>query len=376
MAAGRPARRLAAAVLLFGAAGGLLYLPGRGRDGATAAAAAGSQCTFFVYNLSRAHPGMGWAERFEPGDTAGFTFPETRRKFPDAAGCPDCYRHTHPYNITTCCFDNREQRPPEPPSRWTVPHHHLQTPRAFHRRVLLHPRRTSDPSRASLYFVPMTSEHWCCSSRGNWEHLSAITDVMRRQNPAFDSTRDRHFVALGRTSDMYSSLARSTHYRGTWLEAATKYVSEVYPGDDPTWRPLPYFSYSGPWKEGRKLPMHTGTRRRLLASASFQNRMTQTILSGRLRHWLTKQCQDSADCGGWFQKDQGEQPAADTLRMYRNSVFVLSPTGDSYARSATIDALLQGAIPVLFHRSSFPWVRQVPHPERVALFLSVVDSPN
>ena len=54
--------------------------------------------------------------------------------------------------------------------------------------------------------------------------------------------------------------------------------------------------------------------------------------------------------------DFAKEPVLDIVELYLSSTFCLQPMGDSVSRKATIDSLLLGCIPVLFHaRQAVQW---------------------
>eukprot|EP00756_Hemistasia_phaeocysticola_P013548 Hpha_TRINITY_DN15287_c1_g15::TRINITY_DN15287_c1_g15_i2::g.68021::m.68021 len=286
----------------------------------------GRDCKVFVYNLSHTQPGMSFAEDFEPGEKAGFEYPEMRHKFTEVLGCQECgsWETTHPYELRTCCekkWKRRKDKRKKEPLDWVIPNHHMQQPRVVHRRLLLHPARTTSPKDADLFFIPVSSEHLGTGPRPATV-IPLLEKALRAQNPNLDRTSHRHFLTPGRTADMYAAVPTSQKYQeAPWFRDAALFVSETFPGNPPNWYPLPYFSFSGAWEPGKKNGVEMGRgkkRRKWLVCASFQDRIAEFVVGGQQRRWIARMCLERPQlCKTWIGQGQGEQSPEEVLKMYR-----------------------------------------------------------
>jgi hypothetical protein len=143
--------------------------------------------------------------------------------------------------------------------------------------------------------------------------------------------------------------------------------------DDATSQPLPLFT-SVPWvskvhvsaRSRRPFPwQHPQRIRRMLVACYVGRRALRGTPMQRgvatLRNVLIDRCRSAPrDCAFATPDVRGARwdSMLAGLRLYWDATFCLMPGGDTVSRTAIVDALLMGCIPVLFHegqRHQWPW---------------------
>ncbi|KAG6481677.1 xyloglucan galactosyltransferase XLT2-like [Zingiber officinale] len=236
----------------------------------------------------------------------------------------------------------------------------------FHRRILGHRCRTTDPSVATAFYVPFyaglaIAKHlWSTgsSSRDRDNDGALLLRWIKDQLPWQRSGGWDHFIVLGRiTWDFRRS--REGDWGGNFLympgmENVTRLLIERNPWDSKDVG-IPYPT--------RFHPRTAGDVREWQRFVLSRNRSTLFGFAGALRAavkddfrgLLMRECTRAGsgqcrhvDCGS----GRCGNRSAETMGLFLDSVFCLQPRGDSFTRRSMFDCMLAGTVPVLFWRRS------------------------
>nr|CAD1831195.1 unnamed protein product [Ananas comosus var. bracteatus] len=192
----------------------------------------------------------------------------------------------------------------------------------FHRRLLTHRCRTTDPSAATAFYIPFyaglaVGRYILSANATNSDRdhdCSLLLSWIRRQAPYRRSNGSDHFIAIGRI---------------TW---------DFRRPPDGDWGSN-FFNMPG---------MENVTR--LIIERSSSRRFRDDF-----RGLLLKECAAAGntlcravDCDG----SRCANRNAATMSLFLDSTFCLQPNGDSFTRRSMFDCMVAGAIPVLFFRES------------------------
>ncbi|KAK1274327.1 hypothetical protein QJS04_geneDACA020644 [Acorus gramineus] len=236
----------------------------------------------------------------------------------------------------------------------------------FHRRILHHRCRTSDPSSASAFYIPFyaglavgkylwSSNH---TSRDRDFHCEKLLRWVSHQEPYRRSDGWDHFIMLGRiTWDFRRSRSGNSDWGSSFLympgmSNVTRLLIERNPWD-PFDVGVPYPTGFHPRSESdiREWQAHILSKRRstLFAFAGA----TRSTIKNDFRGVLLRQCEAAegrcraVDCGG---KRCTKSGAAAAVELFLDSEFCLQPRGDSFTRRSMFDCMIAGAVPVFFWR--------------------------
>jgi len=307
-------------------------------------------------------------------------------------------------------------------------HHHLGY--YFHKRALEDPRRVSDPTNATVFFVDFSqvTEDWRGLNVTFYDRLSA---ALKAENSRFGpATYAAHswvryrptmsllkpgnveYVGWQRLAIKFTHGLASLGELGSIVERnfRTARARDLSPaGVDRVpnprsmtkrfvlppltvlreWVAVPYASIFNGWRGMRRgdLPMVAAlqNKRPLLAAGVWAPRRAveshaytaDNPHSGTQREVLARMCGDRLKlCRIVNMKEnkhrKGQYNIADLVELMEHTVFMLQPIGDCFTRKASFDAMAVGAIPVVFDPRSFDMMWHAPNPEEFA----VVIEPN
>ncbi|KAL5215625.1 hypothetical protein ABZP36_007026 [Zizania latifolia] len=245
-----------------------------------------------------------------------------------------------------------------------------------HRRLLSHRCRTTDPARATAFFVPFyaglaVGRHlWAtnatdadrdkdCVALLSWLHAQPYY----KRSHGWD-----HFIALGRIT---WDFRRSPD--GGWggsflimpgLANITRLVIERDPWDAmDIGIPYPTGFHPRTADDVRVWQQYAASRPRpkLFAFAGAP----RSAIKGDFRALLLEECQAAGDACGALDCGEGKCIKQNELvmQLFLGSRFCLQPRGDSFTRRSLFDCMVAGAVPVLFWRRSaylqYAWYVQV-----------------
>lgn len=269
------------------------------------------------------------------------------------------------------------------------------TAATFYQRALVDACRVVDPRAASLFFIPafLDVKHhgsFCgafrprrdarCSPDGLQRRLAEVRDAAGR---AFVEARNGtdHFVItprFGLESDSRPMV--ELDLRAAWLGGAARLAVEDSIGGNrwplramPMYRSVPYTSmvHSAGGRRWSELPWRDAHAARPLLAAAFfdvpkRGARHPPPAAIALRRALADACAaNTLECAHLLPRDlrrstnsTGTRGVVAIADLYRRATFCLQPMGESVSSKSTIDALLLGCIPVLFHdgqRQQWPW---------------------
>ncbi|KAK8963093.1 hypothetical protein KSP40_PGU009512 [Platanthera guangdongensis] len=235
----------------------------------------------------------------------------------------------------------------------------------FHRRILAHRCRTTNPSAASAFYIPFyggiaVGKHLWSSNSTTDERDRASADLLRwmdsQESWRKSGGRD-HFIALGRiTWDFRRSHDRD--WGGSFLHMpgmanVTRLLIERNPWDErDVGVPYPTGFHPRTAKEVRAWQNFVLSRPRskLFSFAGA----ARAGINNDFRGLLLSECAAAGDACRAVDCSGGRcgNRSAETLSLFLDSVFCLQPRGDSYTRRSMFDCMVAGAIPVIFWRRS------------------------
>ena len=256
-----------------------------------------------------------------------------------------------------------------PDDGWFLTWHFSLFSSLFNRLKRSH-RRTRDPDKASLFFIPYdlgldgyTNQDTCSNSRRCTNGLPQR--LMEKLGKSKYFTRHGgadHVVmwSLGQyhpwphngcdifMRDFCAKCAITCYWMDPTKEN-NRFVSMPFPSG--------YHWYPGikniPWERNPYKP-------RDLTAVYIGSTQTLNPAHTKIRRAMTTQCEAHKDCH-WLKLSHNSKDTnlAEFLTSYRRSVFCLLPPGDDPARKAVSDAILSGCIPVIFEVATlfnqYPW---------------------
>lgn len=222
-------------------------------------------------------------------------------------------------------------------------------------RLVHHPCRTENPSKADLFFIGAFSARFLNTIRLHptftlAQHLNMLTIANRTLISRCNGLD--HFIIQPRNGAPYERTPFvELDYTDVALRATRRLAIETpmarstYPGTyhaEPFYFGVPYPSGirgGTPWKRA----LGTG----VAAGFGMHGAMW------RLRHRLRRECRVAEECT-WIDESDGKR----LYGAYERASLCLQPPGDSVTRRGVIDAILLGCLPVLFHEgqaSQWPW---------------------
>ena len=263
----------------------------------------------------------------------------------------------------------------------------------FFARAMAHPCRTLDPKYADLFFIPAFTDKFqgrrevCADGKGNGSKVcsrDSLFERMETQAPGFLRARGGrdHIVLVPKHGYGYD-LVVSFEFRVTdaRLGKAMRFCMEegdihyTWPG--PRTRgffrstPFPSLVHASSGTPWSRMPWRNQPQRDILVAIAFNAVHTAGPAVGQLNHLrraLHNSCEaakDSSICTILPLSPTAVQIKGYHMRLLGRiaainwrSTFCLQPVGDACTRKATIDALLFGCIPVLFHvcqTLQWPW---------------------
>lgn len=263
----------------------------------------------------------------------------------------------------------------------------------FFARAMTHPCRTLDPAMADLFFIPAFTdafhgEHICadqlgrhnCSRNRMFERLEMAAPGRLRARNGSD-----HIILSPRHGFHYDvSVSYELRLTDSRLGNAIRFAMEEGDADYPWPGPqrvkrffrstpfpsLVHASSDAPWDA---LPWRTTdrARRSVLIAIAFNAVHKAGPAVGQLntlRDRLLRSCQVAGDPSVCTLlplsptnvqiKGYHMHLLSNVVKLYWRSTFCLMPVGDACTRKATMDALLLGCIPVIFHPCQalqWPW---------------------
>ncbi|XP_038699445.1 probable xyloglucan galactosyltransferase GT17 isoform X2 [Tripterygium wilfordii] len=234
----------------------------------------------------------------------------------------------------------------------------------FHARVLNHPCRTRDPSRASLFYVPFYGGLHASSMFREPNHalrddlavrlvdyLQSITWWHRNHG------RD-HFITLGRTAWDFMREDGGPDFGANRLlnlppvKNMSVLTVERQPWQGHNQHGIPYPSYFHPMTSQSMLTWQEkiahSQRPHLF---SFIGGPRKGVEKAAIRDELINQCSRSRKCKLLKCENNGRNNCHEpkrVLEIMMKSEFCLQAPGDSFTRRSTFDAVLAGCVPVFF----------------------------
>lgn len=236
----------------------------------------------------------------------------------------------------------------------------------FHARMENHPCRTTDPTRADLFYVPFYGGLYASSKFRDpdlaqrdalavelVEYLGGST--WWRRNGGRD-----HFLVLGRTSWDFMRLSNSGPDFGanSLLDLPRIQNMSVLTVERQPWRGgpnqqgIPYSTYFHPSTLDELLSWQYRTAHSARPFLfSFIGGKRKGPGKAAIRDDLISQCSKSTTCQlmKCGASSKCHEPDA-LLQVMMSSRFCLQAPGDSFTRRSTFDAILSGCIPVFFSR--------------------------
>lgn len=266
-------------------------------------------------------------------------------------------------------------------------------------RAMTYVCRTTDPSMADVFFIPVFTANKgrmshvpCadnCSKENFFARLNAIRHIDNSSNTSyFDRFRGAdHFVVSGQQGCPFAlrPVNEMTHFSkrmGLTMHFAVEQHlpslgrAESWP-TPPQYRPLSkyyslpwassvHFAASTPWSD---LTWRSKHKRSILASGVFSLGL-HTLSQRDLRFTLNASCapRPAHICtilnpAQRLEERDGDRAAnanspngpLQIAHLYFRSTFCLQPIGDGATRAGILDSLLLGCIPVLFHPAQLQW---------------------
>ncbi|PRQ48771.1 putative exostosin [Rosa chinensis] len=229
----------------------------------------------------------------------------------------------------------------------------------FHARLLNHPCRTYDPTRATLFYVPYYGGLHV-SSKFRERNLTArdeldvsLVDYLQSQSTWQKHNGKDHFITLGRiVRDFTSSwIGAGRLLKLAGVENMSVLIIERNPFKGSNQHGIPYPSYFHPstWQEMStwQTKMRETHRHHLFSFIGAKRR------KAAIRNEFIKQCGESTrcmllNCRGSNEEARKCQEPSEVLKVMSESVFCLQAPGDSFTRRSTFDSVLAGCIPVFF----------------------------
>ncbi|KAL9255158.1 Xyloglucan galactosyltransferase XLT2-like protein [Drosera capensis] len=235
----------------------------------------------------------------------------------------------------------------------------------FHRRILRHRCRTSNPGSATAFYIPFYAG--LAVGRYLWaDHQGSVADRdrdcdellqwIRGHGDQFNRSRGwDHFITMGRiTWDFRRSKENEWGSHCIYshgMENVTRLLIERNPWD--------YFDVAVPYPTGFH-PERDADVIRWQALVRSRQRKTlfcfagasRGVIKNDFRGTLLSQCRDAlgacrvVDCAG----NRCANGTSEVLETFLDSRFCLQPRGDSFTRRSIFDCMVAGAIPVFFWR--------------------------
>lgn len=235
----------------------------------------------------------------------------------------------------------------------------------FHRRLLTHRCRTTDPSAATAFYIPFyaglaVGRYILSANATNSDRdhdCSLLLSWIRRQAPYRRSNGSDHFIAIGRITWDFRRPPDgdwgSNFFNMPGMENVTRLIIERSSGDDKdVGIPYPTGFHPRSVDDVRAWQQFILNRSRstLFGFAGSSRRFRDDF-----RGLLLKECAAAGntlcravDCDG----SRCANRNAATMSLFLDSTFCLQPNGDSFTRRSMFDCMVAGAIPVLFFRES------------------------
>lgn len=236
----------------------------------------------------------------------------------------------------------------------------------FHERMKRYRCLTTDPSRATAFYVPFYAG-FDMSRHVRDRNLTARDDTgielvkFLRSKPQWKKRGGRdHFMVIGRIARDFMRLQDSPKAWGNKLlflpemKNMSSLFIEAQPKDQ-NQHGIPYPSYFHPRNRSeidRWQKRMRSKRRPFLFS--FAGAPRPKLDRASIRDQILEQCSSSARCE-LLRCQKGESicnEPSEVMRLFTNSVFCLQPQGDSFTRRSIFDSMLGGCIPVFFTEHS------------------------
>jgi Exostosin family len=236
----------------------------------------------------------------------------------------------------------------------------------FHRRMLYHQCRTSDPTKATAFYFPFyvglaVDRHlWNTSATPEQrdQDCSRMLQWLRDQPPFRRSKGHDHFLTVSRITWNFRRQP-GENWGSSFLvmpemQNVTRLIIERSPWDDMDVA-IPYPTSFHP-QSARQLRdwqnfVLEQDRRILFGFAGA----TRPQIKGDFRILINRSCEEagpaacqSVDCSDI----KCLHGSASTLDLFLNLDFCLQPKGDSYTRRSVFDCIITGAVPVFFWRET------------------------
>mmetsp|Transcript_23113 Transcript_23113/g.33859 ORF Transcript_23113/g.33859 Transcript_23113/m.33859 type:complete len:451 (-) Transcript_23113:51-1403(-) len=230
-------------------------------------------------------------------------------------------------------------------------------------RAMLDPRRTLDPEKASLFFIPYDSGIDASMSRKGLVRAPGCPRAQMVMNTLLNGKHflrnygHDHFIvhSINQAMGFMHRRPGCRMYLGHFCENCTKLAIDTYPncGDSPHWHAVPFPSNTHWSSRVSHLPWEYSPEKRKFAVSFTGTVLSHSKKSVIIRRRMRESCLKHPDnCHLNEMKSHFSGSSPPNWAVAANSTFCLMPPGDMPTRKGFFDSILFGCIPVVCDRYS------------------------